>query len=85
MPWVARSSPFANRERSQSHVGRCIKIRDAASGGFGAATLDIEDERRKLELVASTALDVWGYDIGHRPTRKLKEDALTSENVLHRP
>ena len=85
MPWVARSSPFANRERSQSHFGRCIKIRDAASGGFGAATLDIEDERRKLELVASTALDVWGYDIGHRLTRKQKENALTSENVLHRP
>ena len=85
MPWVARSSPFSNRERSQSHFGRCIKIRDAASGGFGAATLDIEDERRKFELVASTALDVWGYDIGHRLTRKLKENALTSENVLHRP
>jgi len=60
MPWEARSSPFANRELSQSHVGRCIEIRDAANGGFRAATLDIEDERRKLELVASTALNVWG-------------------------
>jgi 5-methyltetrahydropteroyltriglutamate--homocysteine methyltransferase len=38
----------------------CLSPQCGFSSGVGRKALDIDDERRKLDLVVATALDVWG-------------------------
>jgi len=38
----------------------CLSPQCGFSSGVGRKALDIDDERRKLDLVVTTALDVWG-------------------------